>query len=163
MSLYTVEIGNRTYRVNISRERGTVDGEPVDAEMLLLNPSGLHLLRHGRHALELFLNNLDDETCQMLMRGGQRIVSRITGRARRRSRTGEADSKVKALSAPMHGLVVDVAVQEGAAVEKNQTLVVLESMKMQMQLRSPRAGKVARVAARPGSHVEKGAVLVQFE
>ncbi len=163
MSLYTVEIGNRTYRVNISRERGTVDGEPVDAEMLLLNPSGLHLLRHGRHALELFLNNLDDETCQMLMRGGQRITSRISGRARRRSRTSEADSKVKTLSAPMHGLVVEIAVQEGTVVEKNQTLVVLESMKMQMQLRSPRAGKVARVAVRPGSQVEKGAILVQFE
>lgn len=163
MSLYTVEIGNRTYRVNISRERGTVDGEPVDAEMLLLNPSGLHLLRHGRHALELFLNNLDDETCQVLMRGGRRIISRISGRARRRLRAGEADEKIASLCAPMHGLVVDVPAREGEAVEKGQTLVVLESMKMQMQLRSPRAGKVARVAVRPGSQVEKGAVLVQFE
>lgn len=163
MSLYTVEIGNRTYRVNISRDRSTVNGEPVDAEMLLLNPSGLHLLRHGRHALELFLNSLDDETYQMLMRGGQRIISHISGRARRRLRTGEADGKIASLCAPMHGLVVDVLVREGDVVEKGQTLVVLESMKMQMQLRSPRAGKAARLAARPGSQVEKGAVLVQFE
>jgi biotin carboxyl carrier protein len=163
MSLYTVEIGNRIYRVNISRDRSTVNGEPVDAEMVLLNRSGLHLLRHGKHALELFLNNLDDETYQMLMLGGKRIISRISGRTKKRARAGEAEKKVKALAAPMHGLVVEVSVREGDVVEKNQTLVVLESMKMQMQLRSPRDGKVARVAVQPGRQVEKGAVLVQFE
>jgi biotin carboxyl carrier protein len=63
----------------------------------------------------------------------------------------------------MHGLVVDVPVHEGDCVEKGQTLVVLESMKMQMQLRSPRPGKVSKVAVQSGSQVEKGALLVQFE
>jgi 3-methylcrotonyl-CoA carboxylase alpha subunit len=48
-------------------------------------------------------------------------------------------------------------------VEKGQTLVVLESMKMQMQLRSPRPGKVNKVTVRSGDQVEKGALLVQFE
>jgi len=163
MSLYTVEIDNRIYHVNISGESSTVNGETVDADMLALNHSGLHLLRYGQHALELFLSSLDDETYQLLMRGGQRIVSRIAGRTRKRTRADEAGSKMNALSAPMHGLVVDVSVSEGALVEKNQTLVVLESMKMQMQLRAPRDGKVARVTVQPGSQVEKGTVLVQFE
>jgi biotin carboxyl carrier protein len=63
----------------------------------------------------------------------------------------------------MHGLVVDVAVHVGDTVEKGQTLVVLESMKMQMQLRSPRPGKVTNVTVQSGNQVEKGALLVQFE
>jgi biotin carboxyl carrier protein len=63
----------------------------------------------------------------------------------------------------MHGLVVDVPVHIGDTVEKGQTLVVLESMKMQMQLRSPRPGKVAKVVVQSGNQVEKGALLVQFE
>jgi len=67
------------------------------------------------------------------------------------------------LNAPMHGLVVDVAVHEGDSVEKGQTLVVLESMKMQMQLRSPTPGKVSKVTVQSGCQVEKGALLVQFE
>jgi biotin carboxyl carrier protein len=73
------------------------------------------------------------------------------------------DCTAGCLSAPMHGLVVDVPVHAGDTVEKGQTLVVLESMKMQMQLRSPRPGKVSKVAVQSGSQVEKGALLVQFE
>jgi biotin carboxyl carrier protein len=162
MSLYTVQIQNRTYHVNISRNKPTVNGEPIDAEMFLLNANGLHMLRHGPYALELFLSKLDDETCQVMLRGGQRVLSRISTRATRK-RTREADTSVKSLLAPMHGLVVEVFVQEGAEVEKNQTLVVLESMKMQMQLRSPRSGKVRQVTVKPGNQVEKGALLVEFE
>jgi biotin carboxyl carrier protein len=63
----------------------------------------------------------------------------------------------------MHGLVVDVPARLGQEVEKGQTLVVLESMKMQMQLRAPRVGKVLKINAQAGSQVEKGAVLVEFE
>ena len=63
----------------------------------------------------------------------------------------------------MHGLVVEVPVHTAIRVEKGQTLVVLESMKMQMQLRSPRPGKMAKVTVQPGNQVEKGALLVQFE
>jgi 3-methylcrotonyl-CoA carboxylase alpha subunit len=63
----------------------------------------------------------------------------------------------------MHGLVVDVPIHEGDQVTKGQTLVVLESMKMQMQLRCPRDGKVSKITVGAGSQVEKGAVLVQLE
>jgi len=59
--------------------------------------------------------------------------------------------------------VVDVQVKVGDEVELGKTLVVLESMKMQMQLRSPRAGRVCKVNVQTGSQVEKGALLVQFE
>jgi biotin carboxyl carrier protein len=163
MSLYTVTIGNREYRVNISGERCTVNGEEVDAKVVPLNHNGLHLLQHGKQAYEVFLSNQEPGIYQMLMFGGRRIVTHITNRARKHAQAAECDEQASCLNAPMHGLVVDVPVHEGDSVEKNQTLVVLESMKMQMQLRSPRQGKIARVVAKAGEQVEKGALLVQFE
>ena len=162
MSLYTVTIEDRIYKVSISGERSTVNGEEVDAKVLPLNHNGLHVLHHGKQAYEVFLSNQEADTYQMLMFGGRRIVSRITNHIKKHLQSGEADGQMAALSAPMHGLVVDVPVHEGDTVEKNQTLVVLESMKMQMQLRSPRDGKIAKVAIQPGNQVEKGALLVQF-
>jgi biotin carboxyl carrier protein len=162
MSLYTVTIEDRIYKVNISGDRCTVNGEKVDARVLPLNRNGLHVLHHGKQAYEVFLSNQEADTYQMLMRGGKRIVTQITSRVKKRLKSGE-DCLAGCLAAPMHGLVVDVPVHEGDTVEKGQTLVVLESMKMQMQLRSPRAGKVAKVAVQPGNQVEKGALLVQFE
>lgn len=162
MSLYTVEIGDRIYRVDLSSPRKTVNGEPVDAEVVQIHPNGLYLLRRRGRAVELFLNHLDGETLQVLLRGGQRILSRVAGRNVARGRQVQAEKYVKALTAPMHGLVVEVLVAPGDTVEKNQTLVVLESMKMQMQLRSPRTGQVKQVFVAPGRQVEKGAELVQF-
>jgi biotin carboxyl carrier protein len=163
MSLYNVMIENREYRVDITGDRCTVNGEPIDATVVALNHNGLQLLRNGKRALEVFLTTQDDDTYQMVMLGGRKVVSRITNRSRRRGRAGAAEEHGNALHAPMHGLVVDVSATEGQEVEKGQTLVVLESMKMQMQLRSPRAGRVGKVAVQTGSQVEKGAVLVQFE
>jgi biotin carboxyl carrier protein len=60
----------------------------------------------------------------------------------------------------MPGLVVAVPVQEEQEVEKGQVLVILESMKMQNELRAPRAGKVQRVKIKPGESVEQRQVLL---
>ena len=162
MSLYTVTIENRIYKVNIAGDHCTVNGEAVDARVMPLNRNGLHVLHHGKQAFEVFLSNQEADTYQMLMLGGKRIISQISSRVKKHLKAGE-DCNASCLSAPMHGLVVDVPVHIGDTVEQGQTLVVLESMKMQMQLRSPRPGKVANVTVQAGSQVEKGALLVQFE
>jgi len=162
MSLYTVTIENRIYKVNIAGDHCTVNGEAVDARVMPLNRNGLHVLHHGKQAFEVFLSNQEADTYQMLMLGGKRIITQISSRVKKHLKAGE-DCNASCLSAPMHGLVVDVPVHIGDTVEQGQTLVVLESMKMQMQLRSPRPGKLANVTVQAGSQVEKGALLVQFE
>ncbi len=58
-------------------------------------------------------------------------------------------------------MVVDVLVKEGQRVNSGEPLVILESMKMQMQLRSPFSGQVSRVAVANQAQVEKGMLLVQ--
>jgi biotin carboxyl carrier protein len=162
LSLYTVTIEDRIYKVNISGNHCTVNGKEVDARMLPLNRNGLHVLRRGKEAYELFLSSHEADTYQMLLFGGRRIVTQIT-RLVKRHLLADNDSKVGSLNAPMHGLVVDVCTHVGDTVEKGETLVVLESMKMQMQLRSPRAGKVTKLTTQAGALVEKGALLVQFD
>jgi biotin carboxyl carrier protein len=60
----------------------------------------------------------------------------------------------------MPGLVVSVPVTEGQAVNKGDILVILESMKMQNELKSLRAGTVTRVKTKGGDSVEQNQVLV---
>jgi biotin carboxyl carrier protein len=57
--------------------------------------------------------------------------------------------------------VVNVLVKEGQRVDSGDPLVILESMKMQMQLRSPFNGQVSKVAVHNRLQVEKGTLLVQ--
>ncbi len=73
---------------------------------------------------------------------------------------GDGDN---ALVAPMPAKVVRIAVAAGDAVTEGQTLVVLESMKMELGVTAPRAGRVARVGAVVGVIVPAGTVLIELE
>ncbi|MCK7520363.1 MAG: acetyl-CoA carboxylase biotin carboxyl carrier protein subunit [Ignavibacteriales bacterium] len=55
----------------------------------------------------------------------------------------------------MPGLVVAIPVEEGQQVKKGQVLLILESMKMQNELKSPRDGTVNRIKVRAGESVEQ--------
>jgi biotin carboxyl carrier protein len=60
----------------------------------------------------------------------------------------------------MPGLVIGVAVVDGQAVQKGDVLVVLESMKMQNELKAPRSGQVTRLRVKPGDRVEQQEILL---
>lgn len=63
------------------------------------------------------------------------------------------------IRAPMPGLVANVLAAEGAAVQRGQTVVVLEAMKMENDLTAPRAGVVKAVHVAKGQTVGQNDVL----
>jgi acetyl-CoA carboxylase biotin carboxyl carrier protein len=60
------------------------------------------------------------------------------------------------------GTVWKIEVAVGDAVSEGQTVVILESMKMEMPVESPAAGKVSAVHVKPGDPVEENAPLVEL-
>jgi biotin carboxyl carrier protein len=58
------------------------------------------------------------------------------------------------------GRIASVAVTAGDRVEAGQTMLAVEAMKMQNELRAPRAATVTRVAVAAGATVELGDLLV---
>ena len=85
-----------------------------------------------------------------------RAIKQMTG-------ASEEIRGLKALRAPMPGLVVKVESQVGDEVALGQGLVIVEAMKMENELKSEGAGKIARILVEPGQIVEKDQVLVEFE
>jgi pyruvate carboxylase subunit B len=63
----------------------------------------------------------------------------------------------------MPAQVREVRVREGDLVEKGQTLLLLEAMKMEIRLQAPHGGRVARLLASAGSQVDRDQVLVELE
>ncbi len=64
------------------------------------------------------------------------------------------------IGAPMPGTVVTVAVKPGQSVERGDTLLTLEAMKMEAAVRAERAGVVAELLVRPGQPVEAKDLLL---
>ena len=67
------------------------------------------------------------------------------------------------VTAPVTGTVWKIQVQVGDSVDEGQTLVILESMKMEMPVEAPSSGKVGKVHVAEGQAVEEGDVLVSLE
>jgi biotin carboxyl carrier protein len=64
------------------------------------------------------------------------------------------------LRSPMPGMVVSIPVEEGQPIEKGDVLLILESMKMQNELKAPRAGTVGRIRVKMGESVEQRQTLL---
>jgi biotin carboxyl carrier protein len=64
------------------------------------------------------------------------------------------------LTADIPGLVVDIRVVPGQAVQKGEALIVVEAMKMQNELTAGVTGTVERVAVAVGQSVNPGDILV---
>jgi 3-methylcrotonyl-CoA carboxylase alpha subunit len=80
-----------------------------------------------------------------------------------RAATGDDAVAEGELVARLPGLVVQVAVQAGDAVEAGQVLLVIEAMKMEHAITAPRAGVVRAIDCAIGERVEEGRVLVEID
>jgi biotin carboxyl carrier protein len=91
-------------------------------------------------------------------------VSLFDPRRLRAAGAGGAQNQGRAVvAASIPGKIMRVLVEEGAAVEAGDGLVVVEAMKMQNELKSPKAGTVVELRARAGETVNAGDVLVVVE
>ena len=84
-----------------------------------------------------------------------------SGPGRRRRGAGGSESSRDVL-APMPGAVLEVLVSAGDQVERNQTVIVMESMKMELLITAPRDGVVSRVSVQAGQQVERGMRLLEL-
>ena len=160
MTMYRVSVGNREYQVEVSGNRLRLNGELVQANLTALNELGLYLLRRGDRQREMHVSTRGGNQF-MTLAEGRNLVAQVEREDSRHQRKNSAATQTD-VCAPMPGVVIKSLVEEGDRVEKGQAVVVMESMKMQMELRAPVGGTVTRLAVQPKTQVEKGTLLVNI-
>ncbi|RDV10799.1 ATP-grasp domain-containing protein [Arthrobacter sp. RT-1] len=86
------------------------------------------------------------------------------GKSKKRIRSGgTAAATGNALTSPMQGTIVKVAVAEGDTVAEGDLVVVLEAMKMEQPLTAHRSGTITGLTATAGETVSAGAVIATIE
>ena len=71
-----------------------------------------------------------------------------------------SEQQAGGLVAPMPGKVIDLKVKVGSKVKKGDTLVILEAMKMEHQVKASEDGKVTKVLIKKDDQLENGALLM---
>lgn len=164
---YRFQSGDRVYEVQIERAgeiyRAVIDGQSYEFEVLDAQPGTLSLRMAGRPATIYWAAapSTSEGGGQWLSADG--CTYRLE-KPRPKAARGAGDAATgETIRAPMPAQVRAVQVAEGEQVEKGQTLLLLEAMKMEIRVRAPSAGKVARLLAVEGQAVEKEQVLVEME
>ena len=135
--------------------RIVVDGHEQTFTVVELAPGEFVVRRDGIQTRCLVAANGDE---RWIWVGGHVHALRYESPSRKR-----AAAATGALVAPMPGQVLQVLVKAGEAVRKDQTLVVMEAMKMQYEIAAPRDGVVQHVHAATGAQVSGGVALVTLE
>ncbi|KAJ5649934.1 Methylcrotonoyl-CoA carboxylase subunit alpha [Penicillium longicatenatum] len=102
----------------------------------------------------------DEDTIIAFQRGVQYRL--VVPRAKWMEKALGMKDVANSVLAPMPCKVLRVEVQAGDVVEKDQPLVVIESMKMETVIRSPHRGTISRVVHKQGDQCKSGTPLVEF-
>ena len=67
------------------------------------------------------------------------------------------------IRAELAGNLWKLEVQQGQQVEADATLLVLESMKMEIPVTAPKAGRVSKIHVKEGQPVQEGQLLLELD
>ncbi|WP_427915692.1 acetyl/propionyl/methylcrotonyl-CoA carboxylase subunit alpha [Rhodococcus sp. KRD162] len=95
--------------------------------------------------------------------GGPAGAVRRKPKARTRGGAGAGAGSGDAVTAPMQGTVVKVAVTEGATVEAGDLIAVLEAMKMENPVNAHKAGTITGLTVTAGDAITQGTVLTEIK
>ncbi len=161
---YQVEIDGAAVTVELMPD-GTlrIDGHTFHVDAFEIQGLSLYSVLLDNASYEVVVDEKDG-TYYALVRGKVYRIKVSDGLKLYLTRSTGAPAETGAvICAPLHGLVVDVLVAVGQAVETNQVIIVLESMKMENEIRSPCAGTIREVRAQAGSLVGQGDVLAVLD
>jgi biotin carboxyl carrier protein len=165
---YEVEAGGRVRQVVVHRTGSTfdvsVDGHSWRVDAAHVDTRRMSLVIDGGAASYDIGFAHDAATRLLYVRvGTTEIPVALNGRRRRHDDGGHVGAGPQRIVAPMPGRIVRVGVTPGEAVRARQTLVVIEAMKMENELRAGRDGVVSELHAEEGASVDAGALLVVIQ
>ncbi len=165
---FKVEAGEETFELGLA-ETGTalefavtgVKPESGTASVVPIAP-GVYSVLLGTKSITINLSK--HEGMYEVSSGGYRLFMSVTDkRDRTAKQRPDAASGPVDVRAQMPGKIISLLVAPGAEVEAGQSLLVIEAMKMQNELKSPRSGIVSRLLVSEGETVPANHKLIVIE
>lgn len=157
------EIGDQRKVVSVEREANlfrVIVGDVVYEVVVIQYHDGKLDFEIDNRRLRVYLARNDSHR-YIAMAGEAWSLERVDPEQQRS--TARIASEIGSLEATMPGLVLDVSVAEEDWVQRGDTLILLEAMKMELRIASPCAGRVRKIHCEAGQVVQRGQTLVEIE
>lgn len=159
---YITTVSGHTYEIEINQNgRLTVDGVERLVDFQAMQES-LYSLLLDHTSVEALVEERDG-LLQVQFLGDMYEVT-VTDEREQRLNAASSGFSVDAgeitIKSPMPGLIVAIAITPGQAVQVGDALIVLESMKMENQIKAPRSGTIGQIHVGPGDRVEQNKPLL---
>lgn len=160
--IYRFQHNSNLYELSLERQgngyQAVVNEIPIEVEVLDSQPGELSLRLDG-HPFTLYWAS-DGSQKWISVEGCTYLLEKPAPQKQRKQSKQAVEDAVRA---PMPAQVRAIQVKEGDLVEKGQTMLLLEAMKMEIRLQAPRPGRVARLLASEGQTVERNQILVEIK
>jgi len=164
---YVANVGGREFEIDLRIENGqwraTCEGREYSVTIEKM-AAGHLLIRLNHLGFDILLNgdapqsaNVNGKLCEVQLQDAhlQRLAAI--------SDTAETKAAPKEIKAPMPGMVLDLLVKEGQAIDQNTNLLIIEAMKMENEVRAGKGGVVKKIYVKKGQAVDKGTMLMQID
>lgn len=136
-------------------------------DSIQLQENQAHILQDSQaYTTEILENNFLNKSYTVKVNNSEyevEIATELDGLIKELGFEVGASKQVNAIKAPMPGLILSIHVEVGQEVQENDSLLILEAMKMENNFNSPRAGKIKSILVEKGQAVDKGQLLIEFE
>ncbi len=167
---YVVQIDGEELCVEVIERAGVTyavhpelaDGAETPVELVAVRDNGSYSLLVGAHSLPVVASGASDDLTLIL--GSETWHCAVLDEREALARAAEGAAGARAgggvIRSVMPGIVRDVRVAVGDAVQRGTPLLILEAMKMENEIRADAEGTVATVHVTPGTAVAKGDALI---
>ncbi len=160
-----IVVGNKTTTLDIEDKNiVAIDDKKASPEVVKTENNEFQVNLNG-HVFSGEIVRLKQNQCTVLLNGNTYNFTIETEKSYTRLKKIAKENPITKvnIAAMLPGLICDVMVEKGQQVQKGETLLVLEAMKMQNEILSPVDGTVTQIHIKTGDNVLKDQLLVEID
>ncbi len=159
---------NTPFSVSVNEKEWTISPEQLATfDATDARDGSFHVLKNGKaHRAEIIATDFANKTFTIKVNGTvyqSKIADKYDRLVQSIGLSLNATQKFNTIKSPMPGLVLSISVAVGDIVQKGNTLMILEAMKMENVIKAPADAVVKKIAIQKGQAVEKAQLLIEME
>lgn len=149
---------------NVFEEEVTINHK--DAKMRIKSANGLNFIIYKNKKFQVDVIERDQNKYEISVNGVTypfTIESPFSYKRKKFLQKSKKETKVEKIIAPMPGKIIDVLVENNAEVNKGESIIILEAMKMQNEIVAHVSGTIRNIVVKKDENVMKDDLILEIE